>query len=136
MPDNLVTLVGNLTADPELRYTSTGHPVADFGLAVTRRWLNRTTQLWEEATSYFDVACWRDLAENASASLHRGDRVVVTGRLEQHTWDASDGSKRSKVKVIADEVGVSLRWATVEIARTERDAPDTRQPAVSAGEPF
>ncbi len=131
MPDNLVTLVGGLTADPELRYTNTGHPVADFGLAVTRRWLNRTTQQWEEATSYFDVACWRDLAENASASLHRGDRVVVIGRLEQERWAAADGSNRTKIKVIADEVGVSLRWATVEIARNEREAA-----ATSEGVPF
>jgi single-strand DNA-binding protein len=132
MPDNLVTLVGNLSADPELRYTSTGHPVADFGLAVTRRWLNRTTELWEEATSYFDVACWRDLAGNASASLNRGDRVVVTGRLEQDRWAAADGSIRTKVKVIADEVGVSLRWATVEIARNEHEAAA----ATSEGVPF
>ncbi len=96
-------LVGNLTADPELRYTSAGHPIASFGIAVTRRWLNRTTQQWDEATSYFDVTAWRDLAENVSGSLHRGDRVVVTGRLEQERWQADDGTKRSKIRVIADE---------------------------------
>jgi single-strand DNA-binding protein len=132
--DNHVTLCGNLTADPELKYTPGGHPVAAFGLAVTRRWLNRNTQLFEEATSYFDVACWRDLGENVSASLHRGDRVVVTGRLEQERWAAPDGSNRTKVSVLADDVGASLRWAEAEITRNDREAPGVA--STSEGVPF
>ena len=92
MPDNSVTLVGNVTRDPELRFTNTGQPTASFGLAVNRRWQNRQTQEWEEATSFFDVVCWREMAENVSESLTRGARVVVAGRLEQRSWrDAGRG---------------------------------------------
>ncbi len=80
---NNITLVGNITRDPELRFTPTGQATATFGVAVNRRWQNRQTQEWEEATSFFDVVCWREMAENASESLARGSRVIVTGRLEQ-----------------------------------------------------
>ena len=76
---NNVTLVGNITRDPELRFTATGQATATFGLAVNRRWQNRQTNDWEEATSFFDVVCWREMAENASESLSRGARVIVTG---------------------------------------------------------
>jgi single-strand DNA-binding protein len=71
----------------------------DFGLAVNRRWQNRQTQAWEEATSYLDVVCWRELAENVAESITKGDRIIVTGRLEQRTWETSDGDKRSKVEL-------------------------------------
>ena len=98
MPDNSVTLVGNVTRDPELRFTNTGQPTASFGLAVNRRWQNRQTQEWEEATSFFDVVCWREMAENVSESLTRGARVVVAGRLEQRSWETPDGdaARRSR----------------------------------------
>ena len=79
---NVVTLVGNITRDPELRFTNTGQATSSFGLAVNRRWQNRQTQEWEEATSFFDVVCWREMAENAAESLSRGARVIVTGRLD------------------------------------------------------
>ena len=102
---NAVTLVGNITRDPELRFTNTGQATASFGLAVNRRWQNRQTQEWEEATSFFDVVCWREMAENAAESLTRGSRVIVTGRLDQRSWETPDGDKRSKVEVVADEVG-------------------------------
>ena len=88
---NVVTLVGNITRDPELRFTNTGQATASFGLAVNRRWQNRQTQEWEEATSFFDVVCWREMAENAAESLTRGSRVIVTGRLEQRSWETPDG---------------------------------------------
>ena len=104
MPDNSVTLVGNITRDPELRFTNTGQANVTFGLAVNRRWQNRQTQEWEEATSFFDVVCWREMAENVSESLTRGSRVIVNGRLEQRSWETQDGDKRSKVEVVADEV--------------------------------
>lgn len=120
---NSVTIVGNITRDPELRFTPTGAPTASFGVAVNRRWQNRQTQEWEEATSFFDVVCWRELAEHASESLGRGARVIVTGRLEQRSWETQDGDKRSKVEVVADEIGPSLRWATAEVKRTERKGP-------------
>src|SRR6476620_9291351 len=109
---NPVELIGNLTRDPELRFTASGAAMASFGLAVNRRWRNQQTNDWEEQTSFFDVVCWRELAENVSESLTRGSRVLVSGRLEQRTWETQEGDKRSKVEVIADEIGPSLRWAT------------------------
>jgi single-strand DNA-binding protein len=80
---NTVTLVGNITRDPELRFTSSGQATASFGLAVSWRWQDRQSGEWQEATSFFDVVCWREMAENVSESLTRGSRIVVTGRLEQ-----------------------------------------------------
>lgn len=117
---NTITIVGNVTRDPELRFTPSGQATATFGLAVNRRWQNRQSQQWEEATSFFDVVCWREMAENASESLTKGSRVIVTGRLEQRSWETQDGEKRSKVEIIADEIGPSLRWATAQIVRNER----------------
>jgi len=140
---NTVVLVGNITRDPELRFTPSGQATATFGLAVNRRWQNRQTQEWEEATSFFDIVCWRELAENASQSLSRGARVIVTGRLEQRSWENQEGEKRSKVEVVADELGPSLRWASAEITKNERrgpgaDAGESRTGAaagVAAGQP-
>jgi single-strand DNA-binding protein len=115
-----VTIVGNLTRDPELRYTPSGAAVTNFGVAVNRRWQNRENQQWEESTSFFNVTCWRDLAQNVSESLEKGARVLVSGRLEQRSWQTQDGERRSVVEVVADEVGPSLRWATAEVKRNER----------------
>lgn len=120
---NTVTLVGNITRDPELRFTNTGQATASFGLAVNRRWQNRQTQEWEEATSFFDVVCWREMAENVAESLTRGARVIVTGRLEQRSWETPEGDKRSKVEVVADEIGPSIRWATAQVTKNERRTP-------------
>lgn len=121
---NHVSIVGNLTRDPELRFTASGQATANFGVAVNRRWQNRQSQEWEEATSFFDVVCWAQLAENAAQSLGRGSRVVVSGRLDQRSWETPDGDKRSKVEITADEVAPSLRWATVQITKNERRGPD------------
>ena len=120
---NSVTVVGNITRDPELRFTPNGQARASFGLAVNRRWQNRQTQEWEEATSFFDVTCWGDLGDNVSESLGKGSRVIVTGRLEQRSWETQEGEKRSKVEIIADEVGPSLRWATAQVTKTDRKGP-------------
>ena len=120
---NVVTLVGNITRDPELRFTNTGQATSSFGLAVNRRWQNRQTQEWEEATSFFDIVCWREMAENAAESLTRGSRVIVSGRLEQRSWETPDGDKRSKVEVVADEIGPSIRWATAQVTKNERRGP-------------
>jgi single-strand DNA-binding protein len=119
MPDSTVTVVGNLTRDPEIRYTG-GAAKASFGMAVSRRWQNRQSQEWEEQTSFFNVVCWREMAENVSESLGKGSRVVVTGRLEQRSWETENGEKRSVVEIVADEVGPSLRWATAQVTRNER----------------
>ena len=123
MSGNSVFLVGNITRDPELRFTPSGQATASFGLAVNRRWQNKQSQEWEEATSFFDIVCWREMAEHASESLGKGSRVMVSGRLEQRSWETQDGDKRSKVEVVADEVGPSLRWATAEVRKSERRGP-------------
>jgi single-strand DNA-binding protein len=119
MSGNSITIVGNITRDPELRFTPSGQANARLGVAVNRRWQDRSSGEWNEATSFFDVICWRELAENVSESLKRGARVIVTGRLEQRTWE-QEGNKRSVVEIIADEVAPSLRWATAKVEKTER----------------
>ena len=123
MADNTVTVIGNVTRDPELRFTPSGQAIATFGLAVIRRWQNRQTQEWEEATSFFNVKCWGDMADNVAESVTKGSRLIVTGRLEQRSWETEQGDKRSVVEIVADEVGPSLRWATAEVKKTERRGP-------------
>ncbi len=120
MADNTITVVGNLTRDPELRFTQSGRARAVLGIAVNRRWMNRQTNDWEEQVSFFNVVCWAETAENVSESLAKGNRVVVTGRLEQRSWDTPEGEQRSIIEIVADEIAPSLRWATVEITRTPR----------------
>jgi single-strand DNA-binding protein len=120
MAENSVTLVGNLTREPELRFTTGGRGVASFGLAVSRRY--QVNGEWQEQTSFFNVVAWGTLGENAAASLGKGTRVVVTGRLEQRSYETKDGEKRSVVEVNADEIAPSLRWARAEIERISRDA--------------
>jgi single-strand DNA-binding protein len=120
---NSTTITGNLTREPEIRYTKEGQATTQLGVAVNRRWQDRTTQEWQEAVSFFDVVCWRDLAENVALSLSKGMRVVVTGRLEQRSWETEEGEHRSKVEITADEVGPSLRFATADVQRTERRSP-------------
>jgi single-strand DNA-binding protein len=122
MSTNSITLIGNLTRDPELRFTTGGRGVASFGLAVNRRYQQNGE--WQEQTSFFNVVCWGDLGENAATSLTKGSRVIVTGRLEQRSWETQENEKRSVVEVVADEVGPSLRWATAQIERTERSGGD------------
>jgi single-strand DNA-binding protein len=126
---NSVTLVGNITRDPELRFTNTGQATATFGLAVNRIWNDRQTNERRETTSFFDIVCWREMAENVSESLQKGARVVVTGRLEQRSWETPEGDRRSKIEVIADEVGPSLRWATAEVRKNDRRGPSDGGPS-------
>lgn len=124
-----ITLIGNLTREPEIRYTRDGQATTSLGVAVNRRWQDRTSNEWQEATSFFDVVCWRDLAENVALSLVKGTRVMVTGRLEHRTWETPEGEHRSKVEVVADDLGPSLRFATAEVQRTERKGvPDFADP--------
>ncbi len=120
MAPTTTTVIGNLTRDPEIRYTREGQATTQLGVAVNRRWQNRETQEWEEATSFFDVICWRELAENVALSLAKGMRVVVTGRLEQRSWETEEGERRTKVEIVADEVGPGLRFATADVQRVER----------------
>ncbi|HEY3943040.1 MAG TPA: single-stranded DNA-binding protein [Acidimicrobiales bacterium] len=129
---NTTTITGNLTRDPEIRYTRDGQASTVLGVAVNRRWQDRSTKEWEESTSFFDVVCWRDLAEHVALSLTRGARVMVTGRIEQRTWETEEGERRSKVEIVADEIGPSLLFATAEVQRTERVSPPVPDPAESS----
>ena len=120
---NSITIVGNITRDPELRYTPSGQANVRLGVAVNRKWQDRSSGEWQEATSFFDVIAWRELAENVNESLKKGARVIVPGRLEQRTWE-QEGNKRSVVEIIADEIAPSLRWATAKVEKTVRRGGD------------
>jgi single-strand DNA-binding protein len=142
--DNQVTLTGNLTDDPELRFTPQGVAVANFRLAVDQRvW---DLDGWKDGeASYFRVNVWRDQAEHVSRSLHKGARCVVVGRLKSRSWETPEGQRRSTVEVDAEEVGMSLRFAPAPVApipaadtAAERSAPveaatTRRAPAKAAG---
>jgi single-strand DNA-binding protein len=135
MNGNSVTVVGNITRDPELRFTPSGQATASFGLAVNRIWNDRQTNERKEAVSFFDIVCWREMAENASESLTKGTRVLVTGRLEQRSWETPEGEKRSKIEIVADEIGPSLRWATAEVRKNDRRGPGEGAPAMNGARP-
>ena len=117
---NTTTITGSRIREPEIRFTKEGLATAQLGVAVNRRWQDRTIQEWQEATSFFDVVCWRDLAENVALSLSKGMRVVVTGRIEQRSWETDEGEHRSKVEILVDEIGPSLLFATADVRRAER----------------
>jgi single-strand DNA-binding protein len=117
MADTHVTITGNLTDDPELKFTPNGVPVANFRIAVTAR--VRDGETWRDGdTSFFRINCWRDLASHTADSLSKGDRAVVIGRLKSRSWETPEGDKRSVVEVEADEVAPSLRWAIAKPERT------------------
>jgi single-strand DNA-binding protein len=121
MPDTTTTIVGNLTEDPELRYTTNGAPVANFTVAVTPR--VKDGDAWRDGeTSFLRVTTWRQLAEHAADSLSKGDRVLVYGTLRQRSWETPEGERRSTVEVQAEELGPSLRWATAKPERAARRA--------------
>jgi single-strand DNA-binding protein len=116
---NNVTLIGNLVDDPELRFTPSGVAMAKIRLAVNRRWRGSDGE-WQEDTSFFTGTVWREQAESAAESLQKGARVIVTGRLEQRSWETPEGDKRSVVEIQIDEIGPSLRWATATVNKTQR----------------
>ena len=117
--ENIVTLVGNITDDPELRFTPSGLPVANFTVAVNRR-VPKDGGWEDKLEGFFRCSCWRDMAENVAESLQKGARVMVVGRLQQRSWEDQEGNKRSAVEVQVDEVGPSLRWATARPERSQR----------------
>jgi single-strand DNA-binding protein len=127
-----VTVVGNATRDPELRYTASGTPVCSFGVAVTAREKQADGSWGDGEASFYDVTCWKMLAESAAEAIGKGDRVVVTGKLRQSSWE-TDGQKRSKVEVVADEVGKSILFASLDSG-----SPKTARPVsnVHSDEPF
>ena len=120
--DNQITIVGNLTDDPELRYTSNGAAVANFTVAFSTRIRDAAGNWTDGDTSFFRVNCWRALAENAAESLTRGTRVVVSGRLKQRSWENQEGEKRSMIEIEADDLGPSLKWATARVEKTSRSS--------------
>jgi single-strand DNA-binding protein len=134
--NNTITIVGNVTREPELRFTANGRSQLSLGLAVNHRYPDRNRPgEWIEDTSFFNVVCWTDLAENVAASVQKGSRIIVMGRLSQRSWETDNNEKRSVVEVIAEEVGPSLRWATAQISRTERKGPGESAPRPAAGAP-
>ena len=118
--DNAIIVVGNLTDDPELRFTPQGVAVANFRIAVSRRVKDEGGNWKDGDTSFFKVNCWRQLAENVAESLTRGSRTMVAGRLRMRQWETQEGEKRSVVEIEADEVGPSLKWATAKVEKTSR----------------
>ena len=131
MADNTVTVVGNITRDPELRFTQGGKGIASFGLAVNRRYQQNGE--WQEKVSFFNVTAWDQLGENAAASLTKGTRIIVTGRLEQREYETSSGEKRNVVEIVADELGPSLRWARANVERMQRSTADSGGAGGSGG---
>ena len=111
---NFSHIVGNVTRDPELRFSQSGVAVTQFGVAYNKKRGD------EQEAHFFDVVCFRELAENVAESVTKGMRVVVDGELQQRTWQTDDGQNRSKVELVADEVAPSLRWASASVTRNER----------------
>jgi single-strand DNA-binding protein len=119
--DTIITVVGNLTADPELRFTASGAAVANFTVASTPRQFDRASGEWKDGEALF-LRCniWRQAAENVAESLTRGSRVIVTGRLKQRSFETKEGEKRTVIELEVDEIGPSLRYATAKVNRAQR----------------
>lgn len=118
--ETVITIVGNLTADPELRTTSNGGAVANFSIAVTPRVYDRQSQQWVDGDVLFlRCTAWRDLAEHCANSLAKGMRVIAQGRLQQRSYQAQDGSNRTVIELQVDEIGPSLRYATAQVQKMQ-----------------
>ena len=119
--DTVITVIGNLTSDPELRFTPSGAAVADFTIASTPRTLDRQTQEWKDGEALFlRCSCWRQMAEHVAGSLVRGSRVMAQGRLKQRSFETKEGEKRTVVELEVDEIGPSLRYATASVTKVTR----------------
>jgi single-strand DNA-binding protein len=119
--ETILTIVGNLTADPELRFTPSGAAVASFTVASTPRSFDKNSNEWKDGDALFmRCSIWRQAAENVAESLQRGMRVIVTGRLQQRSYETREGEKRTVVEMQVDEVGPSLKYATAKVNRTQR----------------
>jgi single-strand DNA-binding protein len=119
--DTVITVVGNLTADPELRFTPSGAAVANFTVASTPRTFDKNSNEWKDGEALFlRCSIWRQAAENVAESLQKGMAVIVQGRLKQRSYDTKEGEKRTVYELDVDEIGPSLKWATAKINRTQR----------------
>jgi single-strand DNA-binding protein len=125
-----MTVIGNLTADPELRFTQAGKPMLTGSIADNRRY--QINGEWHEETSYLNYVVWGELAENAAATLRKGMRVVTTGRLQQRSYEDKEGNKRTSYDFVIDEIAPSLKWATALVSKTERqgDTPTASRTAM------
>lgn len=121
--ETVITVVGNLTDDPELRFTPSGAAVANFTVASTPRTLNKQTNEWEDGEAMFlRCSVWRQAAENVAESLQKGARVIVNGRMRARSWEDREGNKRTSFEIDVDEIGPSLRWATAKVVRAGRSS--------------
>ncbi|MGV9181828.1 single-stranded DNA-binding protein [Arcanobacterium canis] len=122
MNDLTLTAVGNLTADPELKYVGSGTPVASFTIAHTDRVFNKQANQWEDGQpTFIRCTCWRDLAENATETLSKGMRVIVTGRLQVRNYQRNDGTQGTSVEMQVEAIGPDLRYATAQVTKTNRN---------------
>lgn len=137
MNETTITLIGNLTTDPELRFTNSGTAVANFTVATTPRTFDRTSGQWRDAEPLF-MRCtlWRAPAENVAESLRRGDRVIVVGRLRQRSFDTRDGDKRTIIECDATEIGASLQFRQAKLTAPTRTGAQTEGPVGDDSAPF
>ena len=118
--ETIITVVGNLTADPELRYTQNGLAVANFTIASTPRTYDRQANEWKDGEALFlRASCWREFAEHVAGSLTKGTRVIASGRLKQRSYETKEGEKRTTIELEVDEIGPSLRYATASVTRAQ-----------------
>jgi len=132
--ETVITVVGNLTADPELRYTQNGLPVANFTIASTPRNFDRQANEWKDGEALFlRASVWREFAEHVAGSLTKGSRVIATGRLKQRSYETREGEKRTAIELEVDEIGPSLRYATAQVTRAAGGGGQSRggQPQVA-----
>lgn len=125
--ETIITVVGNLTSDPELRYTQNGLAVANFTIASTPRTLDRASNEWKDGEALFlRASVWREFAEHVAGSLTKGSRVIATGRLKQRSYETKEGEKRTSIELEVDEIGPSLRYATASVTRAQPSAGGPR----------
>jgi single-strand DNA-binding protein len=133
--ETVITVVGNLTSDPELRYTQNGLAVANFTIASTPRNFDRAANEWKDGEALFlRASVWREFAEHVAGSLTKGSRVIATGRLKQRSYETKEGEKRTSMELEIDEIGPSLRYATASVTRAQSSGPRGGAPAASGGD--
>ncbi|TFD28697.1 MULTISPECIES: single-stranded DNA-binding protein [Cryobacterium] len=129
--ETVITVVGNLTSDPELRYTQNGLAVANFTIASTPRTFDRAANEWKDGDALFlRASVWREFAEHVAGSLTKGSRVIASGRLKQRSYETKEGEKRTSMELEIDEIGPSLRYATASLTRAQSSGPRSGAPAV------
>ena len=127
---NSINVVGNLTGEPELRFTQSGTAMVSGSIASNRRY--QVNGEWQEQTSFFNFTAWRELAENIASTMTKGMRVVATGRMEQKDWTDKDGNKRTSYDLVLEEIGPSLRWATAVVTKTDKSGSSSSSPSIVA----